>query len=232
MVGQLMDAELRDAESMETELMSPTSERSGPIAFGDLTVRHGPSVLEPRPWTTLQSEWAAEVSPSAPEGAILELCSGAGHIGLLAARLSGRALVQVDVNPEACADAERNAAVAGLADRVEVRCTSLAEVVGWGQRYPVVIADPPYIATEGVPRFPEDPVLAIDGGRDGLEVARLCTEVIVRCLEPGGFALLQLGSPEQVDAMARVAEPELTLADRRTAGPTRWVALFTATSRR
>jgi methylase of polypeptide subunit release factors len=192
-------------------------------SFGGLTVRHGPSVLEPRPWTTLQSEWAAELSSSSPDGEILELCSGAGHIGLLAAHLTGRRLVQVDVNPDACSFAEENAAAAGLADRTEVRCAALAEVPTWDRRFPMIIADPPYIATGGVSQFPEDPVLAIDGGRDGLDLARACIEVVVACLAPGGRALLQLGSSDQIDALAPYIDPELTVVERRSAGPTRWV---------
>jgi methylase of polypeptide subunit release factors len=202
---------------------APTARR---CAFGELTITHSASVLEPRSWTVLQSEWAVEMSRLAPPGPILELCSGAGHIGLLAAHRSGRQLVQVDVNAQACADARANAAAAGLADRVEVRCAALDDVAARDGRYPLIIADPPYIATEGVQQFPEDPLLAIDGGQDGLELARECIEVVIGSLVPGGFALLQLGGDDQVDAMARFATPDLDLLGRRRCGPTRCVALF------
>jgi methylase of polypeptide subunit release factors len=195
-------------------------------AFGELTITHSASVLEPRSWTVLQSEWAVEMSRLAPPGPILELCSGAGHIGLLAAHRSGRPLLQVDVNPQACADARANAAAAGLADRVEVRCAALDDIAARDGQYPLIIADPPYIATEGVQQFPQDPLLAIDGGRDGLELARECIEVVIGSLSPGGFALLQLGGDDQVDAIASFATPDLDLVGRRRAGPTRCVALF------
>ena len=45
-------------------------------------------------------------------------------------------------------------------------------------------------------------VLAIDGGSDGLDLARSCLEVIGAHLAPGGAAVLQLGYAEQVSALA------------------------------
>ena len=57
------------------------------VAFGPITVEADASVLTPRPWTLVQSAWAAELSPGAPAGPILELCCGAGHIGLAATRV-------------------------------------------------------------------------------------------------------------------------------------------------
>src|SRR4051812_10156925 len=86
-----------------------------------LAIHYDHSVLEPRPWTAEQGRWAAELAAHAPAGRILELCGGAGHIGLVAPRRSGRRLVQVDADPAACRFARQNATVAGLGAQVEVR---------------------------------------------------------------------------------------------------------------
>jgi methylase of polypeptide subunit release factors len=64
-----------------------------------------------------------------------------------------------------------------------------------------VIADPPWVTSDDTRRFPEDPLLAIDGGDDGLTVARSCLTTIENHLAEGGAALLQLGSVEQVAAL-------------------------------
>lgn len=112
----------------------------------------------------LQSEWAAELAAVVPPGPILEVCCGAGQTGLAAAIASGRALVQVDADHFACELAHRNALAAGIADRVRVFCTKIEGFSGGDTSYPLIIADPPYIRTADVSRFPEDPVLAIDGG--------------------------------------------------------------------
>ncbi len=52
--------------------------------FGHLRIAYDARVLTPRPWTEAQSTWAAEVMTDAPEGPVLEVCCGAGQIGLLA----------------------------------------------------------------------------------------------------------------------------------------------------
>lgn len=169
--------------------------------FEGLQIRTDPRVLTPRAWTAAQSHWAAELAATAPAGPILELCAGAGQIGLLAARLSGRALVAVDSNPVAGSLIGDNAARAGL--EVEVRVGDMAAVLTPAELFPVVIADPPWVRTEEVPSFPEDPESAIDGGADGLLLVRSCVEVVRAQLAPGGTAVLQAG-PDQVDETATI----------------------------
>ncbi len=44
-------------------------------------------------------------------------------------------------------------------------------------------------------------MLAIDGGSDGLDLARECVSTIDRCLDPRGAAVIQLGSIAQADAL-------------------------------
>ena len=171
------------------------------ITFGDLRIAYDDRVLQPRPWTTEQSRWAAELMQAAPPGPVLELCCGAGQIGLLAVLASDRTLVCVDAEPAACAYAEDNAAAAGIGHRVEVRLGRLDEVLRPDERFPVIIADPPWVRREETRRFPEDPLLAIDGGFDGLDVARACLAVIAAHLVPGGSALLQVGSVTQAEVL-------------------------------
>jgi release factor glutamine methyltransferase len=196
------------------------------VCIGGLAIRRADGVLAPRPWTVLQSEWAAELAASAPDGPILEVCCGAGHIGLVAASLSGRSLVQVDADPAACALARANARAVGLAERVRVHCATIDEICRGGGRFPVVIADPPYVPSSEVARYPEDPPMAIDGGPDGLVLARRCLDLFATVLVPEGRGLLQLGDPDHVDAMAASCPDGLVLIDRRHAGLDRQVALF------
>ena len=100
-----------------------------------------------------------------------------------------------------------NAHAAGLADLVDVRHGPLDGSVGDEELFALVIADPPWVRRSETDRFPEDPLLAIDGGDDGLEVARACLGVIARHLLPGGAGVLQLGSGAQVEALR--ADPEV-----------------------
>jgi release factor glutamine methyltransferase len=162
----------------------------------------------------LQSRWAAELA-AASRRPILELYAGVGHIGLAAARLSGSRLVQVDVDPVACAYAEENARVAGLADRTTIRCCDVETALRLDEKYSVVIADPPYLTRHEVAMFPDDPILAVDGGDDGLIPARRCLAMLSRSA-PQVPLLLQLRGRAQVDRLLSEKADRLRATELRT----------------
>ena len=174
------------------------------IDFGGVQIAFDGRVLRPRAWTENQARWAAELLPALPAGEVLELCSGAGQIGLLAVAGSERRLVCVDVSPVAAEFTMANAQAAGLRDRVEMRRGRISEVLTPGERFPLIIADPPWVPRLETQRFPEDPLLAIDGGDDGLSVVRECVTAILAHLAAGGVALLQLGPDNQADAASEL----------------------------
>ncbi len=156
--------------------------------------------------------WAAELLPVLGPGDVLELCSGAGQLGLLAVRDSGRRLICVDLNPVAAAYTRSNAERAGLADRLEMREGRIGEVLRTGEQFPLIIADPPWVPREQVGRFPEDPLSAIDGGDEGMTVVHECLDAVVAHLAPGGIALLQLGDIHQADAVSALLRESSKLA--------------------
>jgi methylase of polypeptide subunit release factors len=202
------------------------------MRFGALDISYDHRVLTPRPWTAAQSLWAADLLGTAGPGPVLELCTGAGHIGLLAVAGSGRRLVAVDADAVACDYARRNAAAAGLTDQVEVRHATLDEALAEDEQFPLIVADPPWVPSADTGRHPEDPLFAIDGGPDGLALARQCAEVADKHLAPGGVALLQLGNLEQVEALTdwlRDAPPDLTVEEVRRPHPTGVVVLLRRT---
>lgn len=189
------------------------------VRIDGLTIEYDDRVLEPRPWTALQSRWAVELLADAPDGPVLELCTGAGHIGLLVAAATQRHLVAVDLDPVACSFARHNAEGAGVAHHVEVRQGELATAVAPDEQFALVLADPPWVPSDQVGTFPEDPLTAIDGGPAGLDVARACIAAAVPCLIPGGSLLLQVGTDAQADELlaAAVASGEWSDGGRRTA---------------
>lgn len=183
------------------------------LEFGPLRIAYDDRVLEPRPWTFAQSEWAADLLRDAPPGPILELCSGAGQIGLAAALLTGRDVVLVDSSDAACEISLRNAADAGLGDRVEVRQGPMDEVLREHERFALVLADPPYIPSSDTGTFPTDPLSAIDGGSDGLDLARLCLATAAAHLDEGREVLLQLRDLAQAEQLAaELGDPGVPLA--------------------
>jgi release factor glutamine methyltransferase len=203
---------LRTGQAEEAEGAGPAERaeltgRAEPesVDFDGLTIRFDDRVLRPRAWTAEQSRWAASLLPDLPDGAVLELCAGAGQIGLAAVSGSPRRLVCVEADPVAAAYAVLNAEAAGCSDRVQVREAPMARALQPGERFPLIVADPPWVRRTETGRFPEDPLTAIDGGDDGLDVARECVALVGGHLAAGGAALLQLGSADQVGAL----RPEL-----------------------
>lgn len=179
--------------------------------FGPITVEYDARVLSPRAWTVTQSRWAAELARDGGVGerrVLLELCAGAGHIGLAAAVLADCDLVQVEMDPTAATYAAANARRAGWADRVEIRTARLQEALRDDERFSLILADPPYLTSDATARWPDDPPLAIDGGPDGLDLVRACVQVAARHLDRGGCLLLQVAGPAQaaqVESMLQTA---------------------------
>jgi release factor glutamine methyltransferase len=186
------------------------------VRFGPaLEIAYDDRVLEPREWTAVQSGWAAELLADAPAGPVLELCAGVGNLGLLALTLKSAAqprhLVGVDLNQVACAFLRHNVRSAGLEDHVEVREGAIEGSLRPAERFALVIADPPWVEHSRIGDHPADPAIAIDGGPDGLVIARMCLRATAAHLLPGGSAILQLGNTGQVDVLEPEAD-ELGLA--------------------
>lgn len=193
------------------------------MQFGHLDIGYDATVLEPRPWTSSQSQWAADLlRERRPPARVLELCAGTGHIGLLALSLAGapmtpHRLVSVDVSAAACEHARRNATAAGLESCVDAREGRVDDVLARDERFDLVIADPPWVARSETSRFPGDPLVAIDGGPDGLDVAWQCIRVSEQHLNGGGSLVLQLGSLEQAaDVQERLLMSGSALSARET----------------
>jgi methylase of polypeptide subunit release factors len=185
------------------------------IDFEGLRITFDARVLRPRPWTAGQSNWAARLLADLPAGPVLELCCGAGHIGLAAITRNDRHLVCVDADPVAAEFARNNAQAAGLADRVEQRLGLMDDVLLPGETFPLILADPPWVVSDEVNRYPEDPPFAIDGGPEGLHVARRCWRVIEHHLHQDGQALLQLGTVDQVAALVSMGDGSLRCVETR-----------------
>lgn len=207
-----------------TDPPSPLSSRTAQLdcEFGPLRIEWDPRILAPREWTLQQSMWAAELMRDAPDGPLLELCAGAGHIGLLALRMCDRNGVLVDADPVACHWLARNAAHAELTDRVEIRRRAASAALQADELFPFMLIDPPWVPSEDLDLYPDDPPYAIDGGTDGLDVARECLTVAAEHLHPDGAVLLQLGTDAQTlaiaDWLSGPHSPDLQVAESRRHG--------------
>ena len=172
--------------------------------FGPLRVGYDDTVLAPRPWTIVQSRHAAALLDGRPEGPLLELHCGAGHIGQAAALWSGRSLVQVDDDPAACAWARRNAAANAVRRRRAVRAARGAGV-GVTSRSR---SSSPIRRTSRRARRPGSPTIRSTPSTAVTTVSTVSGHrlpVAARLTRPGGAIVLQVRGPGQVDVLGDVA---------------------------
>lgn len=186
----------------------------GEWEFMGLPFKVGPGVLIPRPETELLVEAAiAYLNVQPPDAAaprLLELCAGSGCVAISAARATGCEAVCLEYSADALGYLRANIALHGLEDRVRaVEGDMLLPPRGvLSGSFDVLLCNPPYIRTEELPALQaevrREPVLALDGGPDGLRFYRaLCAWVPV--LRPGGLLACEVGMGQAED-VARLLE--------------------------
>lgn len=167
----------------------------GHQGFWKLDLEVAPHTLIPRPDTELLVEAALELLP-ASAAQVLDLGTGTGAIALaLASECPAWQVTAVDRVEEAVALAERNRQRLHLAN-VQVRTSHWFDALG-GERFDLIISNPPYIASEdphlsaGDVRF--EPSSALVAGADGLDDLRLIIARAPQHLMAGGWLLLEHG---------------------------------------
>jgi methylase of polypeptide subunit release factors len=148
-----------------------------------------------------------------PDGPFLELCCGVGHIGLLAARDTGRQALLVDADAAACEHARRAVRAAELEQRVRVLRHHVdgAPLPGTAARSAaLVLIDPPYLSTGQLDEAAGDPRHAVDGGHDGLRWVEPMLRTASHHLADGGVCLLQVRGSRQADRIVRGRRDLLT----------------------
>ncbi len=178
----------------------PVAYITGRREFMGLDFAVNPAVLIPRPETELLVETALRLLPAA--GTAADVGTGSGAIAVSLAFYNPGVLVYaVDCSPAALAAARRNAADNGVAGRVsfyEGRLMEpLAGVLRSGQA-DLIAANMPYIASGDLSALPEavrmfEPLLALDGGEDGLEHYRRLIPQAEIYLKKGGNLLFEIG---------------------------------------
>jgi release factor glutamine methyltransferase len=171
----------------------PTAYLTGAKEFYGRAFHVDPRALIPRPETELVVEAALAALPEG--GTALDLCSGSGCIGItLALERPSARVVLADLDAPALALARDNAERLGA--KVELARGDLFAALPAGSRYDVVAANPPYVPTRelaGLAReLAHEPRLALDGGVDGLLVARRLVAEAPRWLAPGGTLVVEM----------------------------------------
>jgi release factor glutamine methyltransferase len=180
----------------------------GEREFWGLTFRLSPATLEPRP----DSEAIVEATLAASAGrrgealSLLDLGTGTGCLLIaLLSELPRATGLGIDLSEEACRTAAGNAALNGVGERATFRQGSWTE--GLVGSFDVIVSNPPYIpsgeiAALSVEVRDHDPLLALDGGADGLGPYRIFARTLPALLAPGGIVVFEIGAGQGPDVVA------------------------------
>jgi ribosomal protein L3 glutamine methyltransferase len=126
-----------------------------------------------------------------------DMCTGSGCLAVLLAHQLPQARVDaIDCSADALAVAKINVRQHGLSERVSLFQSDLFSSVPEA-RYEVIVCNPPYEPSRLMktlpPEFRKEPALALDGGRDGLDVIRRLLAQARGRLTPDGLLLIEVG---------------------------------------
>ena len=149
-------------------------------------------VFVPRQRSRFVVEQAVELAR--PGAVVVDLCCGAGALGIaVAAAVGGVELHAADVEPAAVACARRN-----LAERGRVHEGDLYEPLPDTLRgkVDILVVNAPYVPTDEIAMMPpeardHEPLVALDGGADGVDVHRRVAAGAGEWLAPGGHLLIE-----------------------------------------
>jgi release factor glutamine methyltransferase len=181
----------------------------GRAAFRDLELAVDGRVLIPRPETeelvdaVLRhfADAGASSERTSPKWArALDVGTGSGAIALsLAKEGPFDRVVASDASPAALEIARSNVSANALDGVVEVRLGDGLEVVEPGERFHVVVSNPPYVARADFDGLQAEvrlwePAEALVAGEDGLALIRALVSGAGQALEEGGLLALEVGA--------------------------------------
>jgi release factor glutamine methyltransferase len=180
----------------------PVSRITGMREFYGLSLKVTPAVLDPRPETELIVDRVlADVAAKNAALRFADIGTGSGAIALaLLANLPNAACEALDISPEALAVARQNATALGFEKRFQGKLSDYLSAASG--TYDFIVSNPPYIAATEIAGLARevrdhDPVLALDGGSDGLDAYRGILTKAASHLVVNGKLYIEVGAGQR-----------------------------------
>ena len=127
---------------------------------------------------------------------ILDLCTGSGAIAISISKLIKKSLVYAsDISKEALKIAEENSS--RNAANVLFFESDLFDKISKLYKFDIIVSNPPYIEKNVIKTLSEEvqsePILALDGGEDGLDFYRKIAEEAKEYLNSNGYLAFEIG---------------------------------------
>jgi len=174
----------------------PAAYITGHREFYGLDFHVNPSVLIPRPESELLVEKALNLAQNHTMSTIAEIGTGCGAIAIsLALNLPQAKIYATDISASALNVALLNCQKHGVVNRVCLLQGDMLDPLP--EPVDLIVANLPYVKDSELPPSNFEPVLALNGGSDGLEkIRQLCRQASYR-LRPEGCLLLEIGQGQR-----------------------------------
>jgi release factor glutamine methyltransferase len=171
-----------------------------------------PDVLIPRPETELLVEKAiAWLQHSSAHRTVADIGTGSGVIAIsIATNVQEVEILATDISPQALEVAKQNAEKYNLNDRIKfIECDLLpnrdnSSHISSAFSLDLICANLPYIPTgtlHALPIYGREPMIALDGGNDGLDLVRRLLKIAPNWLAPHGLMLLEIEATRGADVL-------------------------------
>ena len=215
------DQDLYPPTEVEKKLRELVRRRGGgePLAyvlgmwsFRKLDFLVNPSVLIPRQETEILADLTVKyLKDMGRNTRVLDLCAGSGCIGLsVAYEVKNSRVVLVELSDEALEVCRKNIRLHRLTGRVvPLKGDALLPPSPALGMFDALVCNPPYITTGEIAFLDEsvtgyEPIMALDGGRDGLDFYRSVVDQWRHIIRPGGYLLFEVGDNEQSEKVGQL----------------------------
>lgn len=169
-------------------------------------------VLIPRPDTEVLVEEVIRIAKKINAKKILDLCTGSGAIAVsLAKYIKDSQVTAIDISSKALEVAKKNAKNNGVDKQIAFLHSNLFDKVP-KEKYDMVVSNPPYIKKEVIRNLDKEvqnePLIALDGGWDGLDFYRKIVKQADEYLKYGGYLCLEIGYDQKNDVMELIEQEE------------------------
>lgn len=167
------------------------------------------NTLIPRCDTEILVEEAINIIKKEKYTKILDLCTGSGAIGIsIAKKIENCKVLLTDISYDALKIAEKNCKLNKVIEKIKVLQSDLFKNLEKSNKFHIIVSNPPYIKTKVIntldKQVQKEPLIALDGGEDGLNVYRKIITNAYKYLNDNGYLCLEIGYDQKEEVISLI----------------------------